>query len=271
MASTKKSVAHPPPCAARGACAAFSLVELLAVMGAIVILLSLAAPALNSIKGANTFSKAISDLANALEQARAYAMSNNTYVFVGIAEVDSTIGSSAVQQTGSGRVAVSVVASKDGTSVYNPADAGYTWKANYNRGANLISLSRLQYNDNVHLVDLGLPATKGGNLSTRQAVPPAARISNPDQSVDSVTPFTGPLGADLTRGRFKFVRVITFDPQGSARIVNTSGDNVVGAIEIGLQTARGNVFAAVDSDQLTGNIAAIQVDGITGAVRIFRP
>lgn len=250
---------------------AFSLVELLVVMAVIVILLGLATPVFNSMSGANTFAKAIADLSGALEQARAYAMSNNTYVFVGIAEVDAAIGSSQVQQTGIGRVAVGVVASRDGTSIYNPTDAGYAWKTNYNRGANLIPLGRLQYNDNVHLVDLGLPVANGGNLSARQAVPPLARLSNPDPSVDSVTPFTDPLGANLAMGRFNFVRVITFDPQGSARIVNTAGDNAVGAIEIGLQSARGNVFTDIDPEQRTGSIAAIQVDGITGAVRIFRP
>ena len=68
----------------------FSLIELLVVMAIIGILAAVTIPAMNSIKGASNVTKAAYDIAGALEQARAYAMAKNTYVFVGIAEVDSS-------------------------------------------------------------------------------------------------------------------------------------------------------------------------------------
>src|SRR5690348_6491007 len=122
----------------------FTLLELLIVIGVITILLVLIGPAFTTLTSA-TDVIAIYGVKGVLENARAYAKANHTYVFVGFAEVDSSVDPSVNPQitTGAtpyGRVAVAVVASKDGTSLYQYAtsDQGNDWAASYSNGTHLV-------------------------------------------------------------------------------------------------------------------------------------
>src|ERR1700678_672955 len=78
--------------------AAFTLVELLVVVGVIVLMMTLAIPAFNAIRGGTDFTSQVYDISGTLEQARAYAMANNTFVLVGIAEVSAQQSTSANPQ-----------------------------------------------------------------------------------------------------------------------------------------------------------------------------
>lgn len=62
----------------------FSLIELMVVMGVIMTMAALAGPALTSLSGARSLGGASSDLAGLLELSRTFAMTNRTYVRVGI-------------------------------------------------------------------------------------------------------------------------------------------------------------------------------------------
>src|SRR2546429_4150409 len=117
---------------------AFTLLEMLVVMGIIATLMVLVAPAFTNLKSAGDVTNAVYGIQGLLDNARTYAKANNTYVFVGFAEVDSSVDSSVTPQvtTGStpyGRVAVAVVASKDGTRQFQYAttNQGNDWTANY--------------------------------------------------------------------------------------------------------------------------------------------
>src|SRR5947208_17198719 len=104
---------------------AFTLLEMLIVMGIIAILMVLVAPAFTNLKSAGDVTNAVYGIQGLLDNARTYAKANNTYVFVGFAEVDSSVDSSVNPQvTGNGRVAVAVVASKDGTRHFQYATSG---------------------------------------------------------------------------------------------------------------------------------------------------
>src|SRR5213596_2668244 len=95
---------------------AFTLLEMLVVMGIIAILMVLVAPAFTNLKSAGDVTNAVYGIQGLLDNARTYAKANNTYVFVGFAEADSSVDSSiSPQVAGYGRVALAVVASKDGT------------------------------------------------------------------------------------------------------------------------------------------------------------
>src|SRR5213076_1448094 len=98
----------------------FTLIELLVVIGVIILLTALLTPAFTSLKSAGDVTSAAYTIKGVLEQARAYAMANNTYTWVGLYEEDGSQSSTNPPTPGVGRLVMSVVASKDGTTVYDP-------------------------------------------------------------------------------------------------------------------------------------------------------
>src|ERR1041385_5173280 len=98
---------------------AFTLLELLIVIGIIGLLLVLIAPAFTYIKGGNDVTSAAYTIKDVLDTARTYAKANNTYTWVGFFEENAPDPSqSPVAAAGVGRIVMSIVASKDGTMIY---------------------------------------------------------------------------------------------------------------------------------------------------------
>src|SRR5207248_4270638 len=93
----------------------FTLVELALVFGIMIIVASFIAPAFTNLKSAGDVTYAAYTIKGVLEQARNYAMANNTYAWVGFFEEDA---SKAAGTAGNGRLVMSVVASSDGTNIY---------------------------------------------------------------------------------------------------------------------------------------------------------
>src|SRR5437016_4424051 len=76
---------------AGGACEhAFSLVELMMVIGIMVLLAALLTPAFTSIKGAGDLTGAAYTIKGVIDQARTYAKANNTYTWIGFYEENTT-------------------------------------------------------------------------------------------------------------------------------------------------------------------------------------
>src|SRR5438477_1118971 len=128
---------------------AFTLLELLIVVGIIGLLLVLIAPAFTTIKGGTDVTSAAYTIKGALDTARTYAKANNTYTWVGFFEEDASLSSTTPATAGPGRVVISIVASKDGSNVYSsvvgPAadmDAA---------GTRLLQVGKLVKLDNMHL------------------------------------------------------------------------------------------------------------------------
>src|SRR5947207_12340912 len=67
---------------------AFTLLEMLVVMGIIAILMVLVAPAFTTIKGGTDVTSAAYTVKSVLDTARTYAKANNTYTWVGFFEED---------------------------------------------------------------------------------------------------------------------------------------------------------------------------------------
>src|SRR5258708_3757306 len=116
---SQRSTKNPQRC-----CAAFTLVELLIVVGIMGLLLVLMAPAFMTIKGGTDVTSAASTVKGVLDTARTYAKANNTFTWVGFAEVDSSVDPSVSPQVTTGpapygRVAIAIVASKNGTRGYD--------------------------------------------------------------------------------------------------------------------------------------------------------
>jgi prepilin-type N-terminal cleavage/methylation domain-containing protein len=268
---------------------AFTLLELLIVVGIIGLLLVLLAPAFTTIKGGTDFTNAVYGIQGSLEYARTYAKANNTYVFVGFAEVDSSFDPSVSPQvttgpTPYGRVAVALVASKDGTRhfQYATTDQGNDWQLNYDdstkpeyRGGHLVAVGKLQRYENSHfLVDFPswTPTDHpNSNMARYQPTGPPYILGNASSS--SVTPFSWPLGSPLSSGyQYRFDRVVYFDPSGVARIATATNANaIVQVMEIDFQPTHGTLVPAIPTNQDTGNQAAIQIAPMSGEIRVYRP
>ena len=281
----------------------FTLIELLVVVAVIVMMMTLAIPAFDAMRGGTDFASEVYDINGALEQARAYAMANNTFVLVGIEEVSASQSSSvSAQASGTGTVAVAVVASKDGTRPYQylidnsrsnntpnlaaPGTASITGSGN-----NYVAVTKLTNFSNIHIVDLqgfGPQAGPTPPSTGNMARPAVSQYYDVADSIDCVSAisFGWPLGTEINgtpAPQYSFAQqagsgvVIEYDPEGSARIITTSGpggspllDAIPAEIDIGFEPCRG-AAATIPISGMNGEIAAIQIDGMSGSVHIYRP
>lgn len=235
----------------------FSLVELLVVMGIIVLMAALIIPAMNTIKGGGDLTKTASDLSDLIQQGRAYAMGNNTYVYLGLKEVDQMSGN---YTDGKGQIIAAIIASKTGQRPFATSNST-TPSALSNNTNDVTALSRLQRFDNTHLAGSVSEINTAGGM-TNMATANTADLG----ATDAATTFQWPIGNPKTT----FNKVIEIDPQGVARLQSasvTSLDQIQGWIEIPLQPSKGSAGVAENEK----NAAAVQVDGMTGNVQIFRP
>lgn len=241
---------------------AFTLIELLVVMAVISVLLAVIVPAITRVNAGRQVTLAAYNIEGLLDTARAYAKANSTYTWVGFFEEDGSTSSVTPSTDGNGRVIVSVVASKDATAMY-PVNGDQTPLVS----TNLIQIGNLLKLNNTHL-----------DVLSQSDVPARTVVTDTNYQVGSsnfnnhVSPSNGASGQNkvtfnypLASGSptYKFLKVIQFSPLGDAtKIV----DSPTQLIELGLRPARG---AVVDTNSKT--LAAIQVCGIGGAVRIYQP
>lgn len=257
----------------------FTLVELLVVMAILGVLLGFIVPAVSSLKGAGDVSKAVYGIADIFEQARAYAMAKRTYVYVGLAEVDVSQPSGGPQRDGTGRLALLAIASKDGTRGYD-VHTPSQWTGNGSAApASFFVIDKVRFFDNLHLADLGNPGTTTGTAQATAMSRPTPSTDDPslsynlaDPSCQSATGFSYPLGQAVGTGKYSFVKVIQFDPQGVARIQSaTNADAVVSYMEVGLVQTHGTSAPQVSTPAVSGSVAAVQIECLTGSVHVYRP
>ena len=227
-----------------------TLIELLVVMAVFAIVASLLGPAIQALGKSGNLARAAFDITALLEQARAYAIGRNTYVYFGVQEVDAAAPTAA---DGVGRIVVAIAASLDGTRPYTVLSGTPSLQ-----GGGIGLIDRPRSFDNVHLAS-SAALTNGTNMTGRPA--PSCDLSG----TAATTTFQWPLaGAPKSR----FSKVIEFDPQGVARVQTDTiyRPAVSGYIEIPLVAANGRSAASTNPNQ-----AAIQVDSMTGAVQLYRP
>jgi type II secretory pathway pseudopilin PulG len=226
--------------------------EMLVVMGIIGTLMVLVAPAFTNLKSAGDVTGAAYMVKGVLDTARTYAKANNTYTWVGFFEED--VSSTTPGTAGVGRLVMSIVASKDGTIIYDPSSPAQITTTR------LIEVGKLTKIDNVHLwTHTDNPSNSGPTFDTRPNVVSAYCIGNSSPS-NSTTPFQFPVGSPYT-----FRKIIEFSPGGEARI-NNSTNSLQTAAEIGLEPTHGNAIPG----SLPANVVAIQITGVGGNVIIYR-
>jgi Tfp pilus assembly protein FimT len=262
---------------------AFTLLELLIVVGIIGLLLVLITPAFTTIRGGSDVTSAAYTIKGVLDTARTYAKANNTYVWVGFYEEDESQPSTSPAVAGNGRVVMSIVASKDGTTVYNSNSTSID-------PTKLIQVGKLVKVDNVHFPILNPGNNTGDTFDTRPWPLPTptpgndSRFGELNQSGSATAPTTNtqfpfqyPVGSPAPTAQYTFQKTLQFNPRGESTI--NSGLGVGGVtysvkpiVEIGLIQTHGSLVPTPtpSAGNYIGNAAAIQITGFGGNVKIYR-
>jgi len=242
---------------------AFTLLELLIVMGIIGVLLVLIAPAFTYIKGGTDVTSSAYTIQGVLDTARTYAKANNTYTWVGFFEENAPPPEGPVGTAGIGRVVMSIVASKDGTMLYT-GNLGSPVTLDPTSPAPLIQIGKLTKIDNAHLKTF--PAATAtpppDTFDTRPAVAStASQIGDTAPPNPSLT-FHYPVGT--SPGQYTFTKIVQFNPRGEG-VIDNSNYTMTPVSEIGIQPTHGT---SVDTNST--NFVAIQFTGFGGSVKIYR-
>ena len=237
----------------------FTLIELMVVIGVISLLMVLVVPAVSNLKGSGDLTNAAFTISGALQQARSHALGNNTYVWVGFCEEDASQSSTSPATPGIGRVVISIVASKDGTIIYDPNSLATIDPTRLTQVGNLIKIQ------NAHLATFTDGSGTGSLFDTRPSVTySTARIGDTTPPSASLTPFQYPVGTPAPTAQYAFLKAIQFSPRGEARI-NNNNFTLKTATEVGLRQTHG---AAIDT--VNPNVVAIQFSAISGNTKIYR-
>ena len=254
----------------------FTLLELLIVISIIGILLVLLAPAFTSIRGGTDVTSAAYTIKGVLDTARTYAKANNTYTWVGFYEEDVSSGTPGT--AGTGRLVMSVVASKDGTNVYGSGTVVID-------PTKLLQVGKLIKIDNIHLPLFALGTGMGDTFDARPSPSPAtdanySRFGELNGLPPNTAPLTTPHNFQYPVGnpapaQYTFSKLLQFNPRGDSRVSGDSYD-VRQVVEIGLLQTHGSATPPPRSGGGTsfvtwdGNVAAVQITGFGGSVKIYR-
>ena len=247
--------------------------ELLAVLAITIILSFLVVQSIGSLQDSGNLTSAAYNVSGILENARAYAMANDTYTWVGFYEEapnGPTTSSTVVAQpppytqanSNVGQVLIGVMASLDGTR-------------NFTSSANLVAIQKLAVIRNLHITNLTntSPTYKiAGNLATRPTINSTASTKDSiymdceSPTLNSTTSLGFPVILNYT-----FYKTICFSPRGEALLdtatsTSTNSYSLQHLIEIGLVPTHGGVV-----NTSTANLVAIQITGLGGIVKIYRP
>ena len=245
----------------------FTLLELLVVIGIIALLLVLLAPAFTYIKGGTDVTSAAYTIKDVLDTARTYAKANNTYTWVGFFEEDSPPPSDNPVPSGTGRIVMSIIASKDGTMIYTGnLSSAFTLDDPPNQTA-FIQVGKLTKVDNVHLKTFPDATTTPppDTFDTRPVVSSNAAKIGDDTDIAPPSPsltFHYPVGS--SPGQYTFTKIIQFNPRGEG-VIDNSNYTMAPVSEIGVQPTHGTTV-----DANSTNSVAIQFTGFGGSVKIYR-
>jgi Tfp pilus assembly protein FimT len=233
----------------------FTLIELIAVMGIIVVMIGLIVPAVVRLNSAGNMNSTVAGIQGTLEEARGYAVANSTYTWVGFFEEDPTQTPTTPATPGIGRIVLSIVASKISTALNanlaTPSPSGTALTP-----ASLVQVDKLTKLPNAHVADFSQVATP-----TRTMVPDPYQVAA--STFQNGMIFYYPPTASAQTAQYAFVSIIQFSPLGDATRIS---DTPQPLMEIGLRPTHGNV-----ADVNTKDYAAIQITGIGGQLRLYRP
>jgi type II secretory pathway pseudopilin PulG len=212
---------------------AFSLVELLTVMAVISLLVGLGTQLAGGVFGSGKFNANVAKASAILDQARQYAIANNTYVWVAFRQ-NPPMATRPLES-----VAIAVIASQDGT---NPVG----WNGTVDvPGSTLQLVNKIEWMEGTQL---GLSSSVSAILN------PPSRPTQSGENLASDLRFRIPVAGTMV----EFDQVTAFTPRGEALV----GEGLVAYADIPLEP-----FPAAADNR---NVAIIQLSGITGIQRVYR-
>lgn len=220
--------------------------ELLVVITIIAILTAAGGPALSALTASGGANQNISQLSGILEQAREYAVAQNTYVWVAF--------NTSVASNGTKQVSVAVVASTDGTDPATTSGQPSWQTNNYGTipGTGLALLNKV-----MTLKQLSFPTA--ANVANPPALPSIS--GSPGSINDSTTNGgTGYFSIQVPSGAVQnFIPGIEFIPSGQVR----NSSIPVTVIDLYLEPQKGT------ADD-TKNVAVLRMNGLTGETVVYR-
>jgi len=248
---------------------AFTLIELLVVVAIMGLLAAISLPALKGLSGAEKFTQEIGQITGILEQARSYAMAQNTYVWVAIYPYDPSM---LTPSDASGdALFIATLASNDGSDPIGWTSASVVPVPGIVSGTTttiseilrVASFKQITIRTQNYFTQgsgasqiASLPSGIEDPLTGPSATPTFQITVKGVSAASLILPATVPSDAPTAQA----VSVIQFTPSGAARINGSPIDSVW----IDLQRAKAK--GVIDAD----NIAAIRINGLTGLTSLYR-
>jgi len=241
----------------------FTLMELLVVIAILGIIIAVSLPALRGQNDAGNFSKSVEGIAGILDQARAYATAQNTYVWVAFYPLDPSALPAPYTDHGGEQLYVVTYASNDGT---DPVQWGSTltevpipYLPN-GSPAEIVQIAKVRVFKQIHL--------ETANYFTSAQIPAMpATLDNPSTPLSQVSfqlPLKSPAltlsSQPLPGDESSKTLVVGFTPSGSAQ----AGPSPVAYIGLDFQPMQA---ANVKN---TDNLAALRISGLVGLTTIYR-
>jgi len=218
---------------------AFTLIELLAVIAIMALVVAFSRLAIEGFSSSGKFNASLSSISGILEQGRAYAIAQDTYVWVVFYQYTPPGG-------GPLEVYAGAFGSNDGTDPFNWAGTPSVPQPG------LTSVTRLYHLKGIHLQTTNLPnAPTTGTLNYPATGGPTFQIKAQSDSGQIGLP------TSIAVGNYW---VVQFTPSGATR----NAANPIESIWLGFQPS----FSATAFD--THNVASMKVNGFTGLTTIYR-
>jgi len=241
----------------------FTLTELLVVIAIVGILIAASMPAFRGQNSAGNFNKSVEEIAGILDQARAYATAQNTYVWVAFYPLDPSALPAPNTDQGGEQLYVVTYASNDGTDPVQWGSSLTDVSIPYTPGgaaAEIVQIAKVHVFKQIHL------ETENYFTSTQIPAMPTT-LDNPSPPLSEVgfqlslkspalTLSNQPLPGDESNKTL----VVGFTPSGSAQ-VSSSPVAYIGLDFQPMQAA--NV-------RNTNNLAALRISGLVGLTTIYR-
>lgn len=218
----------------------FSLIELLTVVALIAILAVAVLPALSSMSGSGRTRQNLIQISGALEKAREYAVSRNTYTWVAWRMNNVSTDRPVLQMA---------FASADGSTADVPSSG--TYSGPYGGTNRVVPIDRPQ-------------KLEGCRLKAGSALPSDSPIRTRVENFAGGAALTGPGFSSYTStqtGTVDFDASIMFTPAGEARVSAALPENIQFAL-IPLKGA--------DTEDTAG-ASLVRVSGLTGRVKVYQP